>query len=212
MKSAAGLLAVVWFAACARSAATGGGQAAASAPSQGVLVARVGAAEIREDDLQRAMARDPGASPARFAVPGARRELVEGLVRFELLVQAADKAGYTKDPDAIHALQQIAVTKFLNAELGKAASPDGISRADIEREYAARRDKEFTLPEAARVRHVRVSDAKVAAQVAAAAKALNPRTIGPSRRWRCPSPRTFSPAVRAATSASSTRAPRCRAP
>jgi hypothetical protein len=95
--------------------------------NRGALVARVGAVELREEDVQRAMARAPGASRERFETPAARRELIDGLVRFELLTQAADKAGLTKDPDAIHALQQIAVTKLVNQTLGAVASPESIT-------------------------------------------------------------------------------------
>jgi peptidyl-prolyl cis-trans isomerase C len=145
-----------------------------SEPAHGALVARVGTVEIHEDDLQRSMARDPGANPERFKSPEARRELVDGLVRFELLAQAADRAGLTKDPDAIHALQQIAVTKLVNRTLGEAGSPESITPADVEREYAARQASEFTLPEAVQARHVLVSDAKQAEQVAAQARALGP--------------------------------------
>jgi parvulin-like peptidyl-prolyl isomerase len=145
-----------------------------SEPSRGVLVARVGNVEIHEEDLQRAMARDPGATPERFKSPSARRELVDGLVRFELLVQAAERAGLTKDPDAIHALQQIAVTKLVNRTLAEAGSPESITQADVEREYAARQANEFTLPEAAQVRHILISDAKLAEQVAAQARAFAP--------------------------------------
>ncbi len=143
-------------------------------PPQGALVARVGQVELRDDDIRRAMARDPGASAERFQNPAARRELIDGLVRFELLAQAADRAGLTKDPDAVHALRQIAVTKLVNQTLGAVASPDTITKADIEREYLARQADEFTLPPAAQVRHIRVSDAKLAARLAAQAKALAP--------------------------------------
>ena len=140
--------------------------------ARGALVARIGQVELHEDDVQRAIARDPGASPARFDDPDARRELVDGLIRFELLAQAADRAGFTKDPDAVHALRQIAVTKLVNKTLGAVASPDTITKADIEREYVAHRASEFTLPEAPQVRHIRVADAKLAERLAAQAKAL----------------------------------------
>lgn len=136
------------------------------------VVARVGKVELREFDVVRAMERDPGASPARFATPEARQELIEGLVRFELLAQAAERAGFTKDPDAIHALQQIAVTKLVNERLGAAGSPESISKEDVEREYLARQAQDYTLPEAAQVRHLRVSDAKLAERLAKQAKAL----------------------------------------
>ncbi len=164
-----GLFFVLLLASCSKKAASND-----SEPARGALVARVGKVELHEDDLQRAMARDPGASAERFKSPDARRELIDGLVRFELLVQAAERAGLTKDPDAIHALQQIAVTKLVNRTLGEVGSPESITQADVERAYAARQASEFTLPEAAQVRHVLVSDATLADQVAAQARALAP--------------------------------------
>jgi peptidyl-prolyl cis-trans isomerase C len=140
--------------------------------NRGALIARIGAVELREEDVQRAIARDPGASRERFETPAARGELIDGLIRFELLAQAADKAGLTKDPDAIHALQQIAVTKLVNQTLGAVASPDSITKADVEREYLARQGRDFTLPPAAHVRHIRVAIPKVAERLANRAKAL----------------------------------------
>jgi peptidyl-prolyl cis-trans isomerase C len=160
--------------ACSKRAGVGGQGSEKVASPQGALVARIGQVELRDDDVQRAIARDPGASAERFQSPAARRELIDGLVRFELLAQAADRAGLTKDPDAVHALRQIAVTKLVNKTLGAVAAPDTITKADIEREYAARQASEFTLPPAAQVRHIRVADAKLAAQLAAQAKALAP--------------------------------------
>lgn len=118
------------------------------------------------------MARDPGAAPERFGSPDARGELLDGLVRFELLAQAAERAGLTKDPDAIHALRQIAVTKLVNQKLGAAGSPETITKQDIEREYAARQASEFTLPAAAHVRHIRVAQEKLASSLTQRAKSL----------------------------------------
>src|SRR4051812_28395108 len=160
------------LASCAKHAAPYGSKPDAEQKTHDALVARVGRVELRESDLQRATARDPGASPERFQSPAARRELIDGLVRFELLVQAADRAGLTKDPDAIHALQQIAVTKLVNQSLGAAGSPESITEADVQREYHARQASDFTLPEAAYVRHILVADSKLAEQLTARAKAL----------------------------------------
>jgi peptidyl-prolyl cis-trans isomerase C len=143
-------------------------------PDASAAVAQVGKVKLTEADLQRAIAREPGATPERFQTPEARRELTDGLVRFELLAQAAERAGLTQDPDAIHAQRQIAVTKLVNQTLGAVATPDTISRADVEHEYLARQASEFTLPPAARVRHIRVSDPKLAGRLVARARALAP--------------------------------------
>jgi parvulin-like peptidyl-prolyl isomerase len=137
-------------------------------------VARVGKVELHDEDVKRAMARDPGATAQRFDSPAARRDLIDGLVRFELLVQAAERAGLTRDPDAIHALQQIAVTKLVNQTLGALASAESVTPLDVEREYAAHQASDYTLPEAVEVRHIRVSDEKLAERVAGEAKALAP--------------------------------------
>jgi peptidyl-prolyl cis-trans isomerase C len=161
---------VLVLASCAKGASNGGSAEAA----RGALIARVGKVELREADIKRAMARDPGASRERFESAEARRELVDGLVRFELLAQAAERAGLTQDPDAIHALRQIAVTKLVNEALGEVAKPESISQADVEREYRRLQAGEFTLPEAAQIRHIRVADEKRAARVAEQARAIAP--------------------------------------
>lgn len=161
--------------ACSKAAAPdGAAPKPAEGTARGALVARVGATELREEDLRRAVERDPGAAASRFDTPEARKELLDGLVRFELLAQAADRAGFTQDPDAVHALKQIAVTKLVNRELGAVASPSTITKEDLEREYAARQAIDYTLPPAARVRHIRVADGKAAERLAARARALSP--------------------------------------
>lgn len=167
-----GLTLSLALAACSRARSSSDSQGDRAGKDAGAVVARVGQVTLREADLERAQARDPGATPERFQAAAARRELIEGLIRFELLAQAAERAGLTRDPDAIHALQQIAVTKLVNQALGAAGAPESISRADVEREYAARQASEFTLPAAVRVRHIRVADAKLAKRLATQARAL----------------------------------------
>jgi peptidyl-prolyl cis-trans isomerase C len=159
---------------CSKATEPGGQNGDAGAQARGALVARVGKVELHEEDLRQAMARDPGTSAQRFESVAAQRELLDGLVRFELLAQAADKAGFTKDPEAIHALQQIAVTKLVNQTLGAVAAPETITAEDIQRDYAARQASEFTLPPAAEVRHILISDAKRAEHLAQEARALAP--------------------------------------
>ncbi len=167
--SALRYLSLLLLASCANSSAPGETRATEDASR---LVARVGKVALTEADLERAIAREPGAGAERFRSPEARRELIEGLVRFELLAQAAERAGLTQDPDAIHAQRQIAVTKLVNQALGAVAAPDTITRADVEREYLARQATEFTVAAAARVRHIRVTDETLARSLAARARML----------------------------------------
>lgn len=165
------VLLLVLLASCAKAGAPAEKQAA---PAASAVVASVGKVKLTETDLERAIAREPGATPERFQNPESRRELIEGLVRFELLAQAAERAGLTQDPDALHAQRQIAVTKLVNQALGAVAAPDTISHADVEKEYLARQAIDYTLPAAPRVRHIRVADAKLAASLVKRARALAP--------------------------------------
>jgi len=167
MRSSSRFVLVLLLAGCARNQETG------TCAERGGLVARVGQIELHEDDLKRAIAREPGGSPERFATPEARRELIDGLIRFELLAQAAERAGFTKDPDAIHALRQIAVTKLVNQTLGPLASTESITQAELLREYRARQASEYTIAEAAQVRGIRVADAAKAERLLAEARALD---------------------------------------
>jgi len=162
------------LAACAKLRALGGTNETSVSAPRGAVVARVGEAELHEADLERLVAREPGTPASRIKDPVRRKELIDGLVRFELLARAAEQAGLMRDPDAIHAQRQIAVTKLVNQALGGVATPDAVPREDVEREYRARRSSEFTLPPAAHVRHVRVADAKRAAQIVERARALSP--------------------------------------
>lgn len=156
------------------SCANAGGEESHVRAARGALLARVGTVELREADLQRAMRREPGASPERFESPDARRELVDGLVRFELLAQAAERAGLMQDPEALHAQRQIAVSKLVNDRLGAVAKPESVSRLDVEREYMRLQAREFTLPEAAQVQRIRVSEEARAVRVAEQARAFAP--------------------------------------
>lgn len=171
MRSGRSFWALLLIVGCAKSTARDDVSAAARSSQ---VVARVGKVELTEADLARAIAREPGTTPERFQSLEARRELIDGLVRFELLAQAAERAGLTRDPDAVHAQRQIAVTKLVNQALGAVAAPDTITRADVEREYLAHRADEFTLPAAFRMRHIRVSDERLAHRLVQRARALAP--------------------------------------
>lgn len=166
------LLVALFLTSCQRHAEQGSD--AQKPEKTSAVIARVGRVELHEGDLERMMARDPGATPQRFEAAAARQELLDGLIRFELLVQAADRAGLMQDPDALHAQQQIAVTKLVNRTLGAAAAPETITEADVQREYAARQATDFTLPPAAHVRHLRVKDRALATRAAEQARAFAP--------------------------------------
>lgn len=122
-------------------------------------------------------------SPAlreRYVDSGARREYVESMARFDLLVRDALARGLQDDPEVVEATKRALVNRLMRAQLEEA--PVQVTDAELEAAYAARRD-DFVRPEAVRVSHVflaaprsdaaRVADARKRAEaLLARAKAL----------------------------------------
>jgi hypothetical protein len=110
------------------------------------MLARVGAVAITEGDLQQAIAQEPEALRDRYKLPEPRRQMLDGMVRFEFLAQASERAGAMKDPKVVRSWRQQAINKFLQDEIGQSTAPLSISSADIAAYYEAHKAAEFSSP------------------------------------------------------------------
>ncbi|MCP3098313.1 peptidylprolyl isomerase [Myxococcus sp. K15C18031901] len=93
-------------------------------------------------------------SPAlreRYVAAAPRREYVESLARFDLLVRDALAQGYQDDPDVIEATRRALVARVMRARLEQA--PVRVTEDELARAYTARRD-DFVRPETVRLSHV----------------------------------------------------------
>ena len=156
--------------ACDRGAATGGEPGVADKN----VVARIDGQPITLADLQRRMSQQPAFVQARYASPERRKELLDNLIRFEILAREAKKRGYERDPQVVRHQQQRLVDRMVAEELDAKLKPEDIPEADLRRFYQEHPER-FTRPEAVRVSQILVTDAEAAARVAAAARALGPR-------------------------------------
>jgi peptidyl-prolyl cis-trans isomerase C len=154
--------------------ACGPGPSTAGDEGDRQTVARIDGQPITLAQLQRRMAEKPPFVQGRYASPERRKELLENLIRIELLAREARKRGYDRDPQVLRHQQQAAVDRMISEELDRSLAPGRIPEAELRAYYDAHPER-FTRPEAVRVSQVLLADADAAARVAAAARALGPR-------------------------------------
>jgi peptidyl-prolyl cis-trans isomerase C len=135
------------------------------------VVARIDGQAITRADFERHLQRQTPFVQARYASPERRKELLQNLVRFEVLAREAEKRGYGRDPDVVRFVKQRAVEEMLAKDLDAGFRPEDVPEADLARYYQTHPDL-FTQKEAVRVSQIVVKDRATATQLAAQARAL----------------------------------------
>ncbi|MBZ4420265.1 peptidylprolyl isomerase [Myxococcus sp. RHSTA-1-4] len=132
----------------------------------GQAVARWSGDAVTAEELTRRFEEMSPALRERYLAPQARREYVESMARFDLLVRDAVARGLHEDPEVLEATKRALVNRLMRAQLEEA--PATVTDAEVAEAYAARRD-DFVRPEAVRVSHVFLAAPRSdAARVAAA--------------------------------------------
>ena len=161
-------LAALALFACKPSPGTKGKAAARSGP----VLARVDDTEITASDLQDVLARYAH-TPfvlARYSTPEKKKELLESLVRYELLAREALRRGYDRDPDVQRIAKKQMVALFEKREINDKLRAEDVLPAEVD-QYYREHQAEFVRPEEVRVSQILVHDASAAHRIAAEAKA-----------------------------------------
>lgn len=155
------------------SESTGGG---GGAPSEGERVhglteeeraatlAKVGDREITVGEFGEIVASKGPFLSVRYNSPERRRELLDQLVRFELLAHEADARGYDDLPEVRRARKQIVIRRFLKREYEDRFTPEDVSDADVAAYYEAHHD-EFNKPAQVRISHILFTNEATARRV-----------------------------------------------
>jgi peptidyl-prolyl cis-trans isomerase C len=147
----------------------------AKAPARsGPVLARVDDTEITASDLQDLLnryAHTPFVA-ARYSTPEKKKELLDALVRYELLAREALRRGYDHDPDVLRIAKKQMVAQFEKREINDKLRPEDMAAAEIEN-YYREHASEFVRPEEVRVSQILVRDEAAARKLAAEAKARN---------------------------------------
>ena len=145
--------------------------AAKTAARSGPVLARVDDTEITVGDLQELLNRYAH-TPfvlARYSTPEKKKELLDNLVRYELMAREALRRGYDRDPDVQRIAKRQMVAQFEKREITDKLRPDDVPAADVEKYYRDHQS-EFVRPEEVRVSQILVRDEAAARKIAAAAK------------------------------------------
>jgi peptidyl-prolyl cis-trans isomerase C len=142
-----------------------------TAADEATVVARIDGENITLADFEMRMKELPTYVRSRYASPERRKELLDNLVRFELLAREAKKRGYERDPDVVRYAKQRLIEKMMAAEVDAKLHPQDLPEADLRRFYNDNA-KLFTQVEAVRVSQIVVADKALAQKVADQARAL----------------------------------------
>jgi peptidyl-prolyl cis-trans isomerase C len=140
----------------------------------GPVLARVDDSEITVGDLQELLNRYSHTPYvlARYSTPEKKKELLEALIRYELMAREALRRGYDRDPDVQRVAKKQMVAQFEKREINDKLRLEDVPAADVEK-YYREHQSEFVRPEEVRVSQILVHDAKPAQKIAAEAKARN---------------------------------------
>jgi peptidyl-prolyl cis-trans isomerase C len=90
---------------------------------------------------------------ARYNSPERRRELLDQMIRFELLAKAAEDEDFDQLPEVQRTRKQILIRRFLKREYEDRIQLSDVSDDDVRAYYEAHHD-EFNKPEQVRASHV----------------------------------------------------------
>lgn len=117
------------------------------------IVAKIGEREISLAEVETRINQQSPFARSRYASLARKRELLESLVRFELLVEAAKAKGYERHPDVILAHKQALVQQLSQHELNDLVKPEEITEAQVAAHYAEHADR-FMQPAALRAAQI----------------------------------------------------------
>ncbi|WNG32998.1 peptidyl-prolyl cis-trans isomerase [Archangium violaceum] len=151
--------------------------------SGGTPVASWKGDQVTAEELRQRLEEMSPALRERYQTLEQKREYVEGLARFELLVQEALARGLQNDPEVLASTKRALVSRLMRSQLEEARPP--VSDAEVAAYYASH-EEDYVRPEQVRLSHVflaapRADAARVAAarakaeKVLAEAKALPPK-------------------------------------
>ncbi len=119
------------------------------------VLAKVGEHTITLGDFAERLAEQSPYLRARYNSPERRRELLEQMVRFELLALEAERQGFTEDPQVARAVEQVMVEQMMKDLFTDRIRAEDISEDEVKAYYEAHRD-EFHRPAQVRIAHILV--------------------------------------------------------
>ena len=134
------------------------------------VLAKVGDRVITVGELADRLASQSPYLQARFESPERRKEFLDNLVRYELLVYEAKRRGYGDDPEVARTRRNVMIQELIKQEVDEPLAANEISDAEVQAAYDAN-PTEFDRPAQVRASHIFIEDKAKAAQILEKAKA-----------------------------------------
>jgi peptidyl-prolyl cis-trans isomerase C len=148
----------------------------AKATGSQTVLAQVDDITITSDDLKDMLGRyaNQPFALSRYSSLEKKKELLDSLIRYDVLAIEARKHGYERDPEVLRVAKDKMIRVFTQQELNDKIKPTDVPDADVEKYYKDH-TSDYVRPETVRVSQIVVKDKASALKVLAAAKAL-PKT------------------------------------
>jgi peptidyl-prolyl cis-trans isomerase C len=140
------------------------------------VIARVGEATITVGDVEDAINQQSPFLRVRYRDPAQLRTFVDGMIRFELLARAAERAGVGNDPEVRRVGKQNAVQQLIRRDFDERITPDSIPEQDVRAYYDAH-PEEFSREELRRAAHIQVATREEADRLLAQARSADARAF-----------------------------------
>ncbi len=106
-----------------------------TAEQKAVVLAKIGDRSITLGELEARLQQEPPVVRSQFASVQKRKDYLQKLVQFEVLVAEAQRRGLDRDPDVVEALKQAMVRRYLQDEVKDDVKPESIPEADLKAYY-----------------------------------------------------------------------------
>ena len=117
------------------------------------VLVRVGERTITVGEFADRLASQSPYLRARFESPDRRKEFLDNLVRYELLVYEAKRRGYADDPEVVTARRNIMIQELVKQEVDRPLEEREITDEEIQAVYEAN-PTEFDRPAQVRASHI----------------------------------------------------------
>jgi len=133
------------------------------------VLVKVGDRTITVGELADRLASQSPYLQARFESPERRKELLDNLVRYELLVYEAKRRGYADDPEVVSARRNVMIQELIKQEVDAPLEGREVTDEEVQAAYDAN-PTEFDRPAQVRASHIFIKNRAKAAKVLEKAK------------------------------------------
>lgn len=133
-------------------------------------VARIDDTVITVGDVQDRINKMAPFPRGRYVALEKKKDMLDNLIRIEVMAKEAEKRGYDQDPEVIRVKKQQMISKFLQKEFESKLRVEDVPDADVQK-YYGEHPEEFNRPDEVRVSQILLTDKAKADKVAAEARA-----------------------------------------